>query len=336
MEKILVIQTAFIGDAVLTLPMIQKLKEFFPVSEIDVLAIPATAEIFNASPSVNNVIDMDKKGAHKSFFSLIKLSGQINHKNYSRIYSPHRSFRSAFIVMQSGVRETFGFSNSSLKYVYKNIAEYRPDHHEVQRNLDLIGYKYSGENWRILPEVSIPDDTRGKIKSLLIESRGKNIAVIAPGSIWNTKRYPAEYFEDIVSYLRSKFSVMLLGGIRDKELCEGIAGKFNDVISFAGSLSLIESIEVLRNAELLVTNDSAPAHLGMCADIPVLTLYCSTVDDFGFYPYNGRSSCLSYDDLSCKPCGIHGFDKCPIGTFACGYELKPGTVISKIEEMFKL
>jgi heptosyltransferase-2 len=73
--------------------------------------------------------------------------------------------------------------------------------------------------------------------------------------------------------------------------------------------------------------------MGMCSDIPVLTLYCSTTSDFGFYPYNAKSSYLSYDDLFCKPCGIHGYDKCPVNTFDCGYLLKPEIVISKIEKM---
>ena len=73
--------------------------------------------------------------------------------------------------------------------------------------------------------------------------------------------------------------------------------------------------------------------MGMCADIPVLTLYCSTSYNFGFYPYNEKSSYLSYDDLFCKPCGIHGYNECPVGTFDCGFLLKPGIVISKIEKM---
>jgi heptosyltransferase-2 len=334
MEKILIIQTAFIGDAVLTLPMIQKLKEFFPEAEIDVLAIPLTKEIFSASPSVDNVIAMDKKGMHKSVFTLLKFSKQIRNKNYTKIYSPHRSFRSAFIVMQSGVRDTYGFSNGSFKYVYKNITEYRLDHHEVQRNLSLIGFELSGENWRIVPRILVPPDVQNKITCILKDNGiSDNLVVVAPGSVWNTKIYPLEYYETVIEYLKSKSSVVLMGGIFDKDLCVQLMQKYNEIISLAGSLSLIESIELLKRAKILICNDSAPTHLGMCADIPVLTIYCSTVGDFGFYPYNTKSRYLSYDDLSCKPCGIHGFNKCPIGTFECGYKLKPETVIYKIEEM---
>lgn len=332
MEKILIIQTAFIGDAVLTLPMIQKLKEFFPGSVIDVLAIPLTAEIFHASPAVDNVIVMDKKGKHKSFFALIRLAKYISGQDYSRIYSPHRSFRSAFIVLESGVRDTYGFSNSSLKYVYKNIVEYRSKEHEVRRNLDLIGFE--GEDWRIIPQVNEAPELKEKISCLLRQHNlSGSIAAVAPGSVWNTKRYPVEYYEIIIEYLKSKYTVVLLGGNSDKEICSSLAEKFPQVVSFAGFLTLVESVEFLRRVRILICNDSAPTHLGMCADIPVLTLYCSTVNSFGFFPYNQKSSFLSFDDLSCKPCGIHGFEKCPIGTFECGYNLKPEKVIMKIEEL---
>ena len=56
-----------------------------------------------------------------------------------------------------------------------------------------------------------------------------------------------------------------------------------------------------------------------CVQIyPVLTIYCSTVPEFGFYPYNKKSSYISFNDLNCKPCGIHGYEKCPIKSFDCG------------------
>ena len=101
----------------------------------------------------------------------------------------------------------------------------------------------------------------------------------------------------------------------------------------AGDFSLIYTIELLKNTSLLICNDSAPTHLGMCADIPVLTIYCSTVPQFGFYPYNKKSDFISYDNLFCKPCGIHGFNKCPLDTFDCAKLLLPNLVIEKAEKL---
>ena len=336
-EKILVIQTAFIGDAVLTLPMIQILKKTYAGSEIHVVCIPSTEEIFSASPYVKKVIVLDKRGEHSSVFSVVKFAENLKKENYSRIYSPHRSLRTALLVMFTGIRETFGFTSSSLSHVYKNLIEYKTSRHEVQRNLDLVGYRYSEEGWKILPEVLIPDNEKNKVDEYINYIGINNGYIcIAPGSVWNTKIYPSEYIEEIIKYIikNSLYSVLLIGGEKDKSLCSGIAEKFSgSVYSAAGKFSITGSIEILKRAILLITNDSAPTHLAMCADIPAITIYCSTVADFGFYPYNGGSSFLSYDDLFCKPCGIHGYVKCPIDTFDCGYNLRPDVVIGKIEDI---
>ena len=136
--NILVIQTAFLGDAILTLPMIQALKKKNLDCKLDVLAIPSTKEIFSASPYVDDVIVIDKKVKHKSIRALNNFIKELRKKTYSKIYSPHRSFRSAYITFRMGVKETFGFDNSSLKYAYKNIVKYKQTDHEVQRNLELI------------------------------------------------------------------------------------------------------------------------------------------------------------------------------------------------------
>lgn len=86
---------------------------------------------------------------------------------------------------------------------------------------------------------------------------------------------------------------------------------------------------------MLILNDNAPVQLGMCADIPVLTIYCSIVKNLGFYPYNDKSPCISYDDLYCNPCGIHGHDQCPVKTFDCGNKLLLETVISELKEYLR-
>ena len=338
-EKILVIQTAFLGDAILTLPMIQKLHEIYPSNEIDVLAIPSTMEIFSASPYIHEVLVLDKKGKEKSVLALFKYAARLGEKSYTRIISPHRSLRTSLIVMQSGVKETTGFDIASFKHVYKNIVAYKSHHHEVQRNLDLIGFNYSGDGWKILPEVNIAESAREKVEQFLDAHKiDYPLIAVAPGSVWNTKKYPEEYFIEIIKYLSGTGNpVVLVGGKSENELCGNIAEKFpGTVYSAAGKLSVIETIFLMKKSLLLISNDSAPVHMGMCADIPVLALYCSTVPDFGFYPYNYKSSYLSYSDLKCKPCGIHGYKECPLTHFECGKKLGPHEVISKIKEMINV
>jgi heptosyltransferase-2 len=335
-ERILFIQTAFLGDAILALPAIQKLKELNPDSQIDVLCIPETEEIFSASPSINKVNVIDKKSQHKSLFKTYKFIKQIKVNNYTKIYSSHRSLRTALIIMLLEVRETYGFDISSLMHVYKNLVKYELSKHEVQRNLDLIGFNYDQESWEILPEISITAEIKNKINLFLTDDNlNSGFIAIAPGSVWNTKKYPLEYFEEIIKYFTDKNeNVVLIGGKKDIENCSVLASKFsNKVYDASGKFTVIESIELLKRAKFLISNDSAPTHMAMCADIKTLTIYCSTIPEFGFYPYNKKSSYISLNELKCKPCGIHGYHSCPIKTFDCGKKLLPQHIIEKFEEI---
>ncbi len=333
-EKILVIQTAFLGDAILTLPMIQKLKEKFPHSSIDVISIPATKEIFECSPYVDNVIPLDKKGKHKSILQLIRFAIQLKKNNYTIVYSPHRSFRTSLLVLLLNVENSFGFDNASFSFLYKRSVRYDKTEHEVNRNLKLAGLKVENENWKILPEINASNEVEKRVNELL-QDISKPLVTIAPGSVWQTKKYPEEYFEIITEYLIGKnYFVAFIGGQSDIEICNRLFKKNNaSSINFAGRLNIIESVQLLRKSKLLLCNDSAPTHMGMAADIPVITLYCSTIPGFGFYPYNQKSISLSVDGLKCKPCGIHGKRECPINTFECGFKLSPDLVIKKIDQI---
>jgi heptosyltransferase-2 len=335
-DKILFIQTAFPGDAILALPAIQKLKETNPDSSIDVLCIPETQEIFNASPSISDIIVIDKRGVHKTIVSTYKFIKKVKQNNYSKIYSSHRSLRTALIVFLLKVNESYGFDNSSLMHIYKYLVPYDISKHEVQRNLDLVGFNYDNEAWKFIPEINSDATIRENIKTFLSQNKLKNdFIAVAPGSVWNTKIYPIEYYKEIVKDLiNKKYRIVLIGGKKDEEICSDLASGFEDnAIVAAGNFTIVESVELLRHSKLLISNDSAPTHMGMSANIKVLTIYCSTAPEFGFYPYNNKSIYISYSDLKCKPCGIHGHDVCPIKSFDCGMKLLPHQIISKVEEM---
>jgi heptosyltransferase-2 len=230
------------------------------------------------------------------------------------------------------VKESYGFDNSSLKYAYRYIVKYEPKLHEVQRNLSLIGEEAENINWSTLPEIIFNEQEKNNVTNILSANIvNASFIAIAPGSVWETKRYPKEQYVEIIKNLINRDeTVILIGGGDDRAICEDIADNFNEnVKNFAGELSVIETIYLLKNSKLLITNDSAPTHMGMCADIPVITIFCSTVSEIGFYPFNKKSSCLSFDSLDCKPCGIHGYKKCPLKSFDCGKKLLPDEVLAE-------
>lgn len=335
-ERILVIQTAFLGDALLTLPMLEKLKQKYSSAILDVLAIPTTREIFSASSYIDNVIVMDKKGKQKGLRALNKFIRELRKYSYTKIYSPHRSFRSAYITLKLGVRDSYGFDNSSFKYAYRHLIKYEQKYHEVQRNLLLAGENTEGESWKIIPGICFNNEVKKNVKKILLENHiQENIIAIAPGSVWETKKYPKEKYIEVIKLLSGYDEhFVLIGSNEDVKLCDDISSSAGSTVkSLAGKFSVIETIFFLKSAKLLISNDSAPTHMGMCADIPVLTIFCSTVPEFGFYAYNKKSSFLSYDDLECKPCGIHGYRECPIGTFDCANNLLPEKIVQELLEL---
>ncbi len=334
-ERILLIQTAFIGDAVLTLPLIQVLKKNNPDVFIDVICTPVTREIFESSPSVDEVIVLDKRGEQKSFFKLIGFSKKIRQKSYSQVYSPHRSFRTCLLILWSGIRESYGFSNSAIPFVYKNIIKYKSDMHEVERDLSLCGFNNVFNSWKILPEIIATSQIKNDVDKYLSSIKSGKFVAVAPGAVWDTKKYPAKYYEELIEFiLQIGYPVVLIGSASDAELCESIKNKFeHNVFSSAGKFTVPGTVELLKKCKLLVSNDSAPTHFGMAADIPVLTIFCSTIPGFGFYPYNGKSYSISYDELNCKPCGIHGYKSCPMKTFDCAHKINMDDLKNKIKQM---
>ncbi len=334
-KKILVIQTAFPGDAILTLPLIQELKKKNPDYSIDVLCSPSTSEIFSASPYVNQIITLDKKGKQKSVISFFKFVKELKSNNYDVVYSPHRSFRSALITLNLSAKNSFGFDNSSLKYAFKNLVKFEHSQHEVRRNLEFIAGNYEDDKWKIIPEITVSRESETTVKNFLNDNQIKKFIAIAPGSVWETKKYPVEYYKKVVAnFIGSDYQVVIIGGSGDKNLCDEFKKDYEKkVFIAAGEFSFIETIELLKKSSLLICNDSAPTHLGVCADVPVLTIFCSTSPKFGFYPYNSKSDFISYDELYCKPCGIHGYESCPLGTFDCAKLLLPEIVIQKAEKL---
>ncbi len=333
--KILLIQTAFPGDAILTLPLIQKIKMKYEQSTLKVLCIPQTKILFEFSPYVDQAITYDKKSNEKGFGGFVNIIGKVRNEKFDLIISPHRSTRSSLIAFLSGAKKTISFDKSAASFLYTELKHYHSEWHEVKRNLSLIEKEISEEDWKIYPELIVNDERRIKVEKLLLNLKSKQLIAIAPGSVWNTKKYPIEFFKEIVKNLIEKnFEIAVIGGENDKKLGEILEEIDNNKIdNFCGKIDFIESFYLLQNVKLLISNDSAPTHLGVAADIPVLTIYCSTIPQFGFYPYNQRSQSISFNDLYCKPCGIHGFEKCPEDHFKCGYELKPNLIIQKVQEM---
>lgn len=335
-KDILIIQTAFLGDLILTLPVIQVLKEKIPCCKITLMCIPDVSNLVVDNPLIDDLIIYDKHNnkSSKYFFSILK---EIKSKNFDLLISPHRSFRTTFISVLSRIKNRITFEKSDFSFLYNYIVKYEKNKHEILRNLDLLKPMDIEVNEIIKPELYIPELSVKKIEELLLRNNinGKFIC-IAPGSVWFTKQFPKEKFVTLINGIQNSVNIFLIGGNKDIETGEFIISnsKNKNIINTIGKLSVLESAELIRRSEVLLTNDSAPLHLGNAVDTKVIAIFGSTIPAFGFYPYGKNDEVIEIKNLYCRPCGIHGYKVCPEKHFRCMLDINEMEIAEKINAKF--
>lgn len=319
--RILIIQTAFLGDVILTLPMLQVLKKNYPDSKIDFLCIPQTSGLLKNNPYVNEVIIYDKKRSGiKGFLKLLKI---LSSNRYDLILSPHRSFRSALISKISFSTKTISFDTSSFSFMYDLRVKYMNDVHEIQRNLRLLEPLGITDDKIIKPELFTDTEEKELINKYLSAGNihtDEKFICIAPGSVWYTKRFPKEKFVRVCDLLKdTDKKIILIGGESDREITDFITDHSDNknIINSAGKFSVLGSTELIRRSSILITNDSAPLHIANSVGTKVIAIFGATIPAFGFYPFGENDIIIETNGLSCRPCSIHGGNKCPINTFVC-------------------
>ena len=335
-NSILVIQTAFIGDAILTLPLIQVLKKNYLDSSIDVVVVPRTVDIFSNHPAITNIIPYDKRGKDNGLIGFWRLRNQLRAKNYDLIVIPHRSIRSALLAWLLKPNVRIGFDRSAGRLLFTRIVHYDPTDHEIDRNLSLLSPLSLRINKNELPQL-YPSAEDALVVDSVLDSFGLNeenhIITVAPGTIWNTKRWHADRYATMCKQLSSECSaVLLIGGKEDSALCEEIAGmsKAKNVFNVAGKFSLLQSAELIKRSHVLVSNDRAPMHLAVAVGTPVVAIFGATVPEYGFAPRGAHDIVIETKGLKCRPCSIHGGKTCPIKTFECMIAITPKLVVNKV------
>jgi len=340
-KKILVIQTAFLGDVILTLPMVQTLKNLMPGSLIDFLCIPLTSNVLENNPAINKVIQYDKKGKDKlnNFFGVLTL---IRETKYDIVLCPHRSFRSALITYFSKANVRIGYEKNSLSFLLTDRVKYDNNVHEIQRNLDIMAAipGLTADDSKITQQAKLyPDEKDVKIVQTLFDAfNHNNLVSFAPCSKWYTKQLTIEKSKEILSALKEKgIALVLIGGALDFEYCKQLeqeAGGDN-LLNLCGRLTPVQSYVAISKTKALITVDSASQHLGGASDVPILLIYGSTNSKFGFFPLTNKYKIVENNDLDCRPCTDHGRHSCPKGHFKCIKELSAPQIIEYTEMLMQ-
>jgi len=313
--KILIIQTAFIGDVVLATPLVESLKGEHPEWKVDFLLRQGNEPLLDHHPLINNLLIFNKK--ENKYRNLLYLIKAVRQERYDYVINVQRFFSTGLITVFSGGNVTIGFRKNPLSMFFSKAVDHliQPEGggiHEVDRNLALIASLVN-------TPVRKPKLYPGEKDFPLARIPGPYVCV-APASVWFTKQLPQQRWIELIRELPEDITIYLIGSTGDHQHCEQIRKALPEyqIENLAGKLTFLQSAALIGKAKMTFANDSAPLHFASAMNAPVAAVFCSTVPGFGFGPLSDVSHILEVDEkLSCRPCGLHGKKACPEGHFKC-------------------
>ncbi|GAA4000376.1 glycosyltransferase family 9 protein [Hymenobacter fastidiosus] len=327
---VLLIQTAFIGDVILATALLERMHQTEPDTPVDFLVRKGNEGLLKNHPHVRRVLIWDKK--KDKYRGLWHLLQQIRATGYDRVITLQRFASTGLLTAFSGARERIGFDKNPLAFRFTRVIPHviGVGVHEVSRNLHLLD-----------PAAEVPLTPPRLYPTAADEAAAAPYAAagpyvcIAPTSVWFTKQFPAAEWVKLLRALPPQYTVYLIGGPPDAAACAQLltASGRTTGVNLAGQLSLLASAALMRDAVLNYVNDSAPMHLCSALAAPTCAVYCSTVPYFGFGPLSPFSRIVELpQELDCRPCGLHGYRKCPLGHFHCAHGIQTSQLLAALAE----
>jgi len=337
-KLIAVIQTSFIGDAVLSLPFMERLLgSMSDDSKLLWIAAPRNIKIFDFAldrglkeyKSKVQLVSFDKKNVSnpfkmKSFWRDLDFYPEI-------VFCLQRSFRTALFAWLSGAPQRIGFSSGSASFLYSDHVprSWNLGYSEIEKNLDLLR--------KVFPDIQKWDTTNAK--SLLAAGSTKTPdkrVVFSVGSPWPTKRWKTEHYVSLATKLCADgVEVVLSGDASAKAVADEIESKVESLLikNKCAQTNIFEWVDMIADSSVLLSGDSAAIHVASDLDVPAVALFGPTVPEFGYAPWRRHSKALGVSHLDCRPCDIHGPKKCPKGHHKCMLDLQPDRVYREITRL---
>lgn len=346
----LVIQTAFLGDLILAVPLLRRIRKLYPEDKLIVACKQGLGEFLMTELLVDEVFELQKSNSQ----SYKEVLGRLKDYNIRNIFCLHRSVRSQLFTMQIKAERKIGFSSLFNRLIgcwfFNELVAYSQNNPEVLRQfriletLDEKTFKeihakdFSYLNDSRLPEVpSFFSFQQEGHKNKQHDNRTKIIKIaVFPGSVWATKKWTSTGFSELSQlFIQRGYEVHLLGGPTEKNLCEEIAEKAKGVKVLAGLFSIAETIKQIQGYDLVISNDSAPTHMAAYQNTPVITVFGPTTLNQGFRPWSNQARVVENTSLNCRPCGKHGHQTCPLGHHNCMKLIEAQQVFHHAEELLK-
>ena len=330
MKKILVIRFSSIGDIVLTTPVIRALKEQIDC-ELHVLTKQQYRGLFSENPHVSCI--------HSFLKSPNECLNELKNVQFDHVVDLQKNLRSIKVRKALGVTSTTFPKLNVKKWLLVNAKINRmPDVHIVDRYFEAVSSLGVVNDQKGL-EYYIPAKDEVKPTDVDLNLAGGYIAMVIGGQHF-TKIFPPEKAAQLIS--RLSLPVVLLGGPDDKARGEEIQQfcPHASIFNTCGTLSLNQSASLVKQAKLVVTNDTGLMHIAAAFFKPMISIWGNTVPELGMYPYlPGKEDLFAIaqvENLSCRPCGKLGFSKCPKKHFKCMMQQDIEWMVEEVNRLMEL
>lgn len=338
--KVLVIQTAFLGDVILTTPMLKTLAD--RGAEIHFIGVKAGVDVLKDFPQLHTheLIKGRFKRGVQSISELLSHFASQEGQEFDFIFCVHRSLRTLWLAKKIKAKRKIAFQSISSKILgFESVPypAYSEDLHYSDRPMALL--KKAGIEFSSTPKpyLSVTEEAKRSVQNIFPWSTEKYV-VINPFSVWGTKIWPK--FPALIQRLADTKQIpfVLIGTGGKKEIAESeeILKKLptgHRVFSMVGRTSIEELKALISGASLLVSNDSAPVHIASAFNVPTVAIFGPTVKKFGFFPQADRFEVVEKKHIDCRPCSLHGPKKCPRGHFRCMREIEVEDVYQAIQRV---
>lgn len=340
----LVIQTAFLGDLILSVPVLRRIKKKFPDQKLLIVCKKGIGQFLLNEKIVDQIFEIEKSNSE----SYAEVLNQLNKLKINNLFCLHRSFRSQIFSGKIKALKKIGFESFVGAFIFDHMVEYVAEYPEVIRQFKILetvdaesaqilnSQDYSYLNDNSLPQIPIffTFDVNTQPE---FNSEEKTVAIF-PGSVWQTKKWTEQGFIELIdTLLKNGLKIELLGGVEERSICERIAENFSTGVKVrAGDISLENTINSISKYSLVICNDSAPTHMAALKGVPNISIFGPTTLDLGFRPWSNVGWVVQNTEIKCRPCGKHGHDRCPLQHHNCMKSISAKQVFEKVRIALKL
>lgn len=340
-RRVLLAQTSFLGDVVLTTALARTIAAAWPDAEIWWLVRPEASALLEPTYGSTRVLAFDKRGAQSGVRGVLAMARTLSALRFDVAVGVQRSLRTAALLARAGIPRRVGFAGSAGAWLYHRRVT-KAGNHARDRLVGLAaGLEIAVPSDAPTPHLDVAEESICRVDGrLAAESVGaeEEIVVVAPGSAWATKQWPAKRFGEAAARLcrEGRDRVVVIGtpadGAQAAEIAQVVEESGGKTIDATGGTSIGDAVAWIARARLVLANDSAPAHIAAALSRPVVATFGPTVPAQGFAPLGDRVRIVERD-LDCRPCSRHGGDRCPIGTHECLAELPAAEVVTAAESL---